>query len=214
MPRPRPLPGGESAKHTLAHRLTKRADRLRQFHTRFGLRSKRVFLVWTKWTGEARGEGNEKELYRVELLPTPRVSDLTAITHSPFRHGTYPDGSIRIDQISCGAYTADNLSGLRVPGREAIDVAPSPTRGTLVAGSTASPTSDPRVDFFWELVDDGRAAVANEPPQTSRKRFRLLGGPYRNEGSLYWTANLQRVSEDLDRFGDTQSDDDDVFEGG
>lgn len=212
MPRPRPLPGGESAKRTLAHRLTRRADRLRQFYTRFGTRSKRVYLVWTRFTGVERGEGDEVELARVELLPTPRVSDLTAISHNPFRHGTYPEGSIRVDQISCGAYTEDNLMGLRVPGLEAVDVAPRPTRGTLVGGTVAAPTSDPRVDFFWEVVDDGRSAVAAEPPQESRKRYRLLGGPYRKETSLYWAANLQRVSEDLDRLGDTQIDDDDAWD--
>lgn len=214
MPRPRPLPGDESAKRSLAHRLSRRADRLRQFHTKFGLRSRRVFLVWTRYTGEIRGEGDEVELARVELLPTPRVSDLTAISHNPFRHGTYPEGSIRVDQVSAGAYTEDNLMGLRIPGREAVDTAPRPTRGTRVAGTLAAPTSDPRIDFFWELVEDGRSSVSNEPSQASRKRYRLLGGPYRKEGSLYWAANLQRVSEDLDRYGDTQYDDDDVYEVG
>src|SRR5690349_24199276 len=108
MPKPRPLTPSQ-ARSSLAHRFTDRADRLRQLNTRFGLRSRRVFLVWTRFTGEERGEGKEQEIARVELLPTPRVTDATAVTRFGASAGVLPVGSLRVDQISAGAYTLDNL---------------------------------------------------------------------------------------------------------
>ncbi len=208
-----PLGSAEGAARTLAHRLTRRADRLRQLNTRFGLRSRRVFLVWTRWTGVERGEGDEQEVERVELLPTPRVSDLTAIGRSPTPYGMWPDGTLRVDQISCGAYTEDNLRGLRVPARTAA--APRASSGTLVApGTELDPKTDTRVDFFYELVDDGREQAVSGDPQAGRKRFRLLGSPHRAEGSLYWSLNIQRASDDRDRAGESRESDHDTFEEG
>lgn len=193
MPKLGPLSPIE-AKRTLANRFAGSkdrvgiADRLRQLNTRFGLRAKRVFLVWTKWTGEQRGEGEERELARVELLPTPRISDLTGVVRNPYAAGFLPVGTVRVDQISAGRYTQDELRGLRVPGL---------------------PGENPRipetVSFFYEVQEDGRD---NEIPgiesSNLRQRYRIYGGPNRHEGNVYQSVVLERMSEDRSRRGRSQ----------
>lgn len=193
MPRPRPLPSPEKAKSTLAHRLTRPADRLRQFYTKFGMRSRRVFLVWTVWGGAERGEGKETVAVRFELLPTPRVNDGTAIVRRPWSIGTMPEGSLIVDQVSAGAYTSDNLRGLVIPSTTAK--APRPLKGEAVQlDPQGDPVSRKRVDFYWEVVEDGRG---DSPAEALR--FRVFGQPWRKEGSLYWSVALERASEDPNR---------------
>src|SRR3990167_5274251 len=183
MPRPRPLSSAE-AKRALANRFAGSkerpglADRLRQLNTKFGLRSKRVFLTWTLSGGAERGEGTERILARVEILPTPKVSDFSSITRNSFSAGILPVGSIRVSEVSLG-FTFDELAGTKVPGR-------------------TEPLNEP-VAFCYEVVEDGRGDA-----QPIRQRFRLLGTPNRNEGMVSWTLLLERVSEDLDRRGRSQ----------
>jgi hypothetical protein len=172
MPRPRPLRHGEAGR-TLAHRLATRVDRLRQFSTRFGLRSVRAFLVWTKYTGEERGEGREVEVHRVEMLPTPKVSDLSSITLNPYSAGVFPVGTVRLDLISA-AFTREQLMGRELPASEQPNTA------------IAEP-----YDFFYELVDDDRTTQ-----NPLRAKFRPLSAPARREGNVCWSIMLERVSED------------------
>jgi len=205
MPRPAPLPSPQAAKHTLANRFTRLADRVRQLNTRFGLRSRRVFLVWTKWTGAVRGEGNEKVINVVELLPTPKVSDLTAISRNVMAQGTVPTGSIRVEQISAGAFTEDQLRGLTIPGISPM--APNGTIGAPVNPVGLNRNSNPRIDFWYEVVEDGRG---DNP--AFRQRYRLLNGPTRQEGRLQWVVGLERASEERDRLGIPQIDLDEALE--
>lgn len=205
MPDPKPLRPGQP-RTTVAHRLTRVADRLRQLNTRFGLRSQRVFLVWTRWTGEERGEGDESVLARVELLPTPRVSDMSAIALRPWSAGMFPEGMLRVDQISAGAYTAENLKGLTIPSEGAR--APRPPGSTPVSGTLLEPRSSERVDFFWEIAEDDRG----DGQLTHRRRFRLFGEPARREGSLYWTVALEAASDELTRAGESRITEEDVEE--
>lgn len=194
MPRPAPLTGPEAAKRTLAHKLTPVADRLRQLNTRFGLRSKRVFLVWTEWGGAERGEGDERILFELELLPTPRVSDLGSLTRRPYSAGVFPEGSLRVDQISAGAYTRDVLIGKSIPC--STTSAPRADQGSPVNAHGLELGTNPRIDFWWEIQEDGRG---DDPAQ--RFRFRVFGGPSRIEGSLYWAVNLELADEARDRTG-------------
>lgn len=194
MPKPGPLTGPDAARATVAHRLTGVADRLRQLNTRFGLRSKRVFLVWTRWSGAERGEGEESLLAEIELLPTPRVSDLSSISRRAYAVGVFPEGSIRVDQISAGAYTYDVLRGLSIPSQTTS--APRADTGASVNGDPIEKASDPRIDFWYEVQEDGRG---DNP--AARQRFRVFGGPSRNEGSLYWAVNLERADEARNRLG-------------
>lgn len=186
MPRPRPLTPDE-AKRTLANRLGLRlAPRVRQLATRFGIRSKRVFLVWSKFGGAERGDGDEHIIARVELLPTPRITDLSTVTFNPYSAGTLPVGSIRVDKIAIG-YTAHQLMGKAVPGAPRGEPIPEP------------------FDFWWEVVEDGRG---DDPPP--RQRYRLMAQPDRREGDVCWAVLLDRMSEDTSPLACSQYGDDDA----
>lgn len=182
MPRVRPLSPVE-AKRTLAARFGPRADRLRQLNTRFGIRPYRVFLIWTLWTGSERGEGDEYEAKRVEILPTPKVSELTAFQLMAFSGGTLPVGSLRVSEIST-RFTADTLAGRTFPEGEA---------------TVAQPYS-----FFYEVTEDGRA-----DSQPMRAKCRLASAPFLNGGAVQWTIMLERISEDARRNGQSAVGNDD-----
>lgn len=179
MPRVRPLRQGE-AQRTLAHRLAPRVDRLRQLNTRFGLRPYRVFLVWTKFGGAERGEGDENLIKREELLPTPKVTDLNAVSKTLYTVGVLPVGTIRVEEISA-TYTADFLEGKIIePGK---------------------PIPQP-YSFFYEVVEDDRGGTA----QTERAKYRIAMKPFRMPGKVQWTITLERMSDDLDRDGTPRLD--------
>jgi hypothetical protein len=188
MPRIGPLTP-EQAKRTLANRLAPRADRLRQFNTKFGVRSKRVFLTWTRWDSDERGEGHEVIFARVELLPTPRVNDLTAIQRRAFLQGALPDGSIRVDEISVASFTEDNLTGLTIPGDPGQP-------GTPVNPNGVERKTKGNISFFYEIQDDGRG---DNP--AARQRFNISGFPYRAESKLQFIVILVRESQDMNRLG-------------
>lgn len=193
----RPLAPGE-ARRTLAHRFSRRADRLRQLSTRFGLRSDRVFLVWTEYTGERRGEGDERVIARLEILPTPRVSDQTSVQFAPFSAGVLPVGSVIVDRISA-QFTEDVLMGKRIPD-EAIP--------------SGADIPQPH-DFFYEIISDDRdqydpagCGPVNEQMTLRRggsvlprARFRIAGQPERNEGGVEFKVALERISEDFNYDG-------------
>lgn len=130
----------------------------------------------------------------LELLPTPRVSDLSSLTRRPYAAGIFPEGSLRIDQISAGAYTSDVLKGLSIPNQSTS--APRADAGAAVNGNGVERSTNPRIDFWWEIQEDGRG---DDP--ASRERFRVLGRPSRKEGSLYWAVNLEEASEARNRPG-------------
>lgn len=208
--KPKPLGSVTAARSTLAHRLTNRVDRIRQLNTRFGLRSLRVFLVWSKFSGAERGEGRETIIARVELLPTPRVSDLTAIARRPYSLGVFKEGSIRIDQISGAKYTRDMLLGLEIPIVDQLGNvcgcrpcgAVNPLKDEPVEArgpDGVERTTDEQIDFWWETVEDGRG---DSPAETLR--YRVFGGPSRSEGRFDWSMNLELADEPTDRSGRPQ----------
>lgn len=176
MPKPHPLTPDE-ARRTLAHRIgSKLAPKVRQLATKFGVRPVRVFLVWVKWTGAERGEGRQVEVRREELLPTPRVDSLDAVTFSLLQAGTVPVGSVKVSQISV-SYTSDFLRGRSVPV-EHEEHLPEP------------------YDFFYELIEDGRG---DDP--AARQKYRLLNQPFRRAGKVDWTLMLEREGQDSNRDG-------------
>ncbi len=199
MPKPKAITP-DQARRTLAHRLGPRVDRLRQLSTRFGLRPYRVFLTWTHSQGAVVGRGDENVVARVELLPTPRVTDMTALARRPWSVGQLPEGTIRVDRISV-LFTADNLSGMVIPGTP-LRRRPS---GDRVGGTALTPNADPQVDFFYEVVEDGRG---DEPAR--RERFRLYGAPYRDAGMVHWVVLLEAASDPTDRAGNPRTSEEDV----
>jgi len=166
------------ARGSILQRVAPMVDRARQVATKTGLRSRRVFLVWTMWDGVEIGAGDEVELARMELLPTPRVQGLDAVALQSFSAGILPEGSIKVDCVSV-RYTEDQLNGRVVP----------PT------SKCAQPTvwDPPPVNgsFFYEVVEDGRGD--QEPV---RQKYRLSSQTWRREGRIAWSFTLERISED------------------
>lgn len=177
MSRIRPLTP-EEAKGSLAHRLGARVDRVRQFSTKLGLRPLRVFLVWTEWGGAEHGEGTERIEVRHEILPTPRVVDISNVALKPMSAGLVEEGTLRVDRVTV-SLTEDVLTGRRKPGPGECWV-----------------DADPRADFFYEVVEDGRG---DNP--ADRKRFRLAATPERRAGEQDWVLVLERTAGDMERDG-------------
>jgi hypothetical protein len=174
----RPLSPKE-ARNSLANRLGKTVDRVRQIDARLGNRPYQVFLVWSKWEGDERGDGNQRVICRHELEPTPVVSDLTALQKRPMSVGVTLDGSVRITEVST-SYTADVLAGQTIP-EPVEDQVPQP------------------YDFFYEIVEDGRHCNPAE-----RKRFRLSTAPFLDAPNQQWILMLQKMSGDMGRDGKPQ----------
>jgi hypothetical protein len=202
---PHPLTRDE-AKATLVNRYGAIADKYRQLYTNYGLRSRRVFLVWSRWTGEERGEGHERLLAEIEILPTPRISDATSIQRRPYSAGTLPEGSLFLDQISMATFTQDILRGWVIPAVRPTprtcaerNMQPDLEVALSVNGKTFERGSDRRIDFWYEIVEDGRGDFP-----ASRSRYRVLSDPSRKEGSLFFSLVLERADEARDRSGNFQ----------
>lgn len=183
MPRPRPLTPIQ-ARRALAHRLSPRVDRLRQFATKFGIRPYRLFLTWSLWSGTERGEGEERVVKRVEVLPTPKVTDLTSQSLAAFSGGVLPLGSVRVSEISAATMTLDVLTGRMYPDAHEDHVPDG-------------------VSFYYELVEDGRG-----DPQPLRAKYRPAAVPFRDAGRVQWVVVLERVSEDNQRDGTSHGPED------
>lgn len=187
----------QEARTSLAQRLAPIVDRVRQrVATRLGVRAYRVFLTWTRSglsQDSERGDGYERLVHHVELLPAPRVTDLTAVNYRSWSVGTVPEGSVRVDRVSAYAYTEDVLRGLRIPATPG-DGQPLPN--WYAKGPGGDQQFAENVDFFYEVVEDGRG---DQPP--TRRRFRLMGDPWRDPGGAQWVIGLQRADKDLGRDG-------------
>lgn len=176
--RPRNLTPSE-ARNSLANRLARVADRGRAIDARLGNRPYQVFLCWTRWSGDERGEGLEEVVCRIPIVPTPVVADLTSIALSPFGAGVLPVGSVRVTEVSV-TYSLETLMGRVVPNRRE-DQVPHP------------------YDFFYEVVEDGRHQACDGPP--ARPRFRLLSSPFLDAPKQQWVLVLERQSGDMGKDG-------------
>lgn len=166
------------AANTLANRLGRVADNIRQIATRLGARPYRCFLVWSKWTGEHRGEGRELETSRVEILPTPVVQSLDNLAYNVQDIGLVQVGDVRITEISA-SFSEDELLG-RMNG--ALQV-------------------EQPYEFYWEIIEDGRAG--DQPVHT---KFRPKGRPHRQADNAQWVVSLERVGDDRRRDGSPQGE--------
>jgi hypothetical protein len=186
MPRVRPI-GPEQAKRSFLQRFAPALDRVRQVATNLGLRSHRVFLVWTLWDGQQRGEGDESEVARMELLPTPKVEGFDALQLQSFSAGVLPVGTIRVSLVSV-RYTEDQLRGRIIPP----DV---PYSAPCVPSVFMDPLPA-NLSFFYEVVEDGRGDAL-----PVRQKYRLSDQVWRREGKVSYSFLLERISEDSTREG-------------
>lgn len=167
------------AKRSLVERLSRPGgvvDRARQLATEVGARPQRVFLVWTVFTGGERGKGEERVLHRHEVTPRPRV-DTSSIQRNPMLIGIVAQGSVRVDEVTT-SLTFDELLGRVLPGGSAV------------------PADQGKVEFFYEVVEDGRG---DRPP--ARGRFRLFNAPSRESENAQWVLLLEPTSNPMKRDG-------------
>jgi hypothetical protein len=198
---PRPLAPGE-AKRTLAARMGRVADRLRQKNTRFGLRPYRVLLRWTMWGDAERGDGHERDVAVVELLPTPLVTSMDSVSFSLFHAGTVPVGSLKVAEVSAYRYTEDNLRGLVIPifddGSCAYGVDDcDPCRVTEVLRGLSVADGESVLQpyqFYYEVVMDDRLG-----DDQVRKRFRLMNEPMLRADKMQWNFLLEATSPNRSR---------------
>jgi len=145
-----------------------RADRLRQIAVKFGLRPYRVFLVWTRWTGGEHGAGEEVEMRRVELLPSPQVK--TSVQRTLLNPGVFPTGTVAVSRVSA-TYPNALLTGEQPP-----------------AGAEGEGLKKPW-DFFYELQLDGR-----QGDNPAVRRYRLVDDASVVPGNMEWSFTLAPIS--------------------
>lgn len=166
---------GAALGRTLLASLVPCIDKIRDIHTQFGARPYQVMLVWTQWSGGARGVGIEETTREEALLPTPLVSELTSVSFDMQAVGMNEGGSLRISEISA-RYTEDYLSGRDEAGDDIAD----------------------DVSFYWEVTFMQKCGPG------IRRRFRLSAAPSLNSTKFEWTAPLVKVDEDRTRSGEVR----------
>jgi len=209
----RPL-GDTEIRRSLVEDLVPVADDLRQLYTDFGGRPYRVFLVWVGWSADAdgdgvirgrelrledgeRGVGRPSLLREEELLPTPSVVGLSALSDTSSALGSEEEGTVQVDQVSL-SYSEEVLRGL-LPEYRDPDHPQSLRDG---------------VSFFWEIVEarpagrgapltaGGRHSVDLAP---ARRRFVLAGSPERAQFGFCWRPiTLERAEGARARDGEVE----------
>lgn len=166
----------QQLKNTLARRFVPLADSLRDLLTKFGLRTYKVSIIRVRWSGGARGVGVAEVIDQTVLLPTPKISDMSALTAILQPVGMDEVGGIELSEVS-GRYTEEQLRGL---------------------GEDGAPIDDD-VEVFYEVefprVDGGPSI---------KRRFINRSAPTYNAGGLQWSLRLEKAHEDRSREGDTQ----------
>lgn len=155
---------------TLTDRLQPTVDKIRQLYTDFGERPYRVFLVHQQWSGGVRGRGQPQDISRVEVLPTPRLLDMSGTTQVIHAFGLQEDGGVTIDQISL-RFTEDDLLG-KTP--DLID-------------PTNQRSGPEGFDFFWEIVE-----ARNTTPQPVRRRYVPNAVPVVMPDGFQWKVTLTK----------------------
>jgi hypothetical protein len=171
-----------------------------------------VYLVWTKWSGEERGEGDEREIASVRILPSPDVQDLSAISYDPRAAGVLPSGTVRVNRVN-SLLSADSLAGRSIPPQAYFDGCglsygsgvKSPQQLGMTDAEKVLARGAPRpgehieqpYEFFYEIVED-------DVPNAQRQKFRLASFPFKRPGQFDWIILLERVSEDRTRSGESR----------
>ena len=148
-------------------------DELRQLASDLGARPYRVFWIKTRWSGGKRGRGVETVFSEEEVLPTPKVDQLSSIQLQLLDVGTDEQGALSISEIS-PRYSENQLRGLNDDG-------------------TAVPENE---TFSWEI-----RFSRGGPDLKRRRRFIIQGVPSYNATGLQWTVRLIRAGTDREPDG-------------
>lgn len=160
---------------TLAQKLIPIADNVRNLFTRFGMRPYKVRIVRVRWSGGKRGRGAPHVARSIDLLPTPLVEDLSALTEVLEPIGVDETGVVTVSEIS-GRFTDDQLRYLSDDG--------------------APPGPDEEV--FYEIEYPQPDGAGGDVV----RRFTLRGAPDYKAGRFQWSVRLEKANEDRSRQGD------------
>jgi len=158
---------------SLARKLVNPVDKLRDLYTRLGTRPYRVRIIRTRWPSGRRGMGPEAVVHVLELLPTPKVVDLTSLSAELTAVGVNQRGTVQLQQIS-GRYTEDHLTGVDADGNAV----------------------GPNDSLYYEIESfrpDGKPA--------DLRRFALAAIPYYDATGFAWSVILDSSTDARDRDG-------------
>ncbi len=167
----RPNPAPE---RSLVEQLGETADELRQIAVELGARPYRVFSVTLRWSGGQVGRGVAQCAAEVELLPTPELVTFEGVRSELRAGGRVERGDARLQRIS-PRYTEDEVRTLFGCAREGIVPVDCET--------------------FLEVRVDARDGTSE------RRRFAVVGVPYRRPTGFEWIAKLLRQDSNRTRDG-------------
>ena len=180
-------PRPDQAPAALAWRLQGVVDRVRRLPSKLGVRRHRVYLVHLQWTGAERGEGQQVEVSRREIVPPPRVRGIDSVRRVVEPTGTIEQGDLVIDQISAASFSEDDLMG-RTPDLQ---------------DPVLQRTSKRNVDFFYEVVE----LTPQRPPPAPRRFSPPVAVPELQRDGFGWRVTLTRQDYDRGRRGGYQRGD-------
>jgi hypothetical protein len=158
-------------KCSLAQKLIPAVDRIRDLYTKFGMRPYRVWLVRTRFAGHKRGQGVEQVVLEQEILPTPLVVDMRALTEVVTPVGLNEQGVVQLQYVS-GRYTEELLMGVGPDGSQ------------VASNETA----------YYEIEFFRRDGAPSE-----RRRFVRDSVPQYNSSQFQWMVTLVSVLENRAR---------------
>lgn len=164
-----PVPAGQ---RTLAESLGPSIDTIRQIATDLGVRPYRVFLVHWLWPVK-KGLGKPREIYRKEILPTPRVRDLNATPFAMSAFGLNEVGGLFVDKISARFSEADLI------GRTPDVIDPARPQTNLATS-----------ECFWEVRETRQTT-----PPTKPRRYRPSSVPMLNRTGMHWQVALVKQDD-------------------
>ena len=166
----------DQLRQTLASKLVPVVDKIRQLNATFGTRPYRVFLVHVLWSGGRIGAGTPAEVSRREILPTPKVVDLSSTVEMISAFGRTEDGSVVVEEIS-DKFSEDDLMG-----------------GTPDLVDAANPnTGRSNAEFFWETQEQ-----RNTSPVPVVRHYVPAGAPTRKP-PMGWRISLNKRDADRTR---------------
>jgi hypothetical protein len=161
-----------TTKRNLMQSLGPTVDRIRQIRTNLGCSPYRVFLVHWRWPGKV-GLNKPTEISRIEILPTPKVSDMNGTSYMLAAFGNTEGGGIFLSKIST-KFSEDDLTGK------------TPDLRDLVRTNTGAYN----VEFFYEVHLNQRGSKP--------RRYSPSGVPNLNRTGLHWHLNLIKQSTSYD----------------
>lgn len=168
------VPTPQLVAKSLGQRLVPVVDNARDLLTRFGLRPYRVKIIRVRFAGPRRGMGPEAVVHELELLPTPKVVDMSSLVEVVTAVGVNEQGSVQLQKIS-GRYTEEQLVGV---GPDGAQVAPNET-------------------VYYEIEFFRRDGLPSE-----KRRFVRDVVPTYNATSVEWMVTLVNVLEKRGRDGE------------